>query len=373
MSTARVAVVGAGPGGVVAARRLKDLAGARVEVVLCERGGSADYLPGTIPTLLGETPPGHWRRRISLTDVEVRAGEAGEVSGDGVTVDGERIEADAVIAAPGLRLGAEAVPALPGVFALWDTDGAGAAMGAVHDLREGTVAVVVSSLLYRCPPAPYDMAMQLAALYRARDLDVGVVLTTPEEKPLATIGGGVPEFLRSSCASAGVELRTGFRPDLSSTNDDNLRSAGGEIVGYDLALVVPPHLRSPLLAGLPGEGPLVEVDRRFESAEAGLFVVGDAAATPLPRAADAAAAEGRTAADAVLERFGLAAVGEDHLPEPECFVGHGGGRFSRISLRFSEGLPPKGSAEVTLEGPSRRFADDFEAAFARWRALRGPG
>lgn len=372
MSTSRVMIVGAGPGGLAAARRLKDRAGDSVEVVLCERDGSADYLPGTIPTLLGETPPEHWRRRISILDVEVRAGEVDGVSGSGVTVNGERIEADAVVAAPGLRLDAQAVPALPGLFALWDPDGADAATGAVHDLRDGTVAVVISSLPYRCPPAPYGMAMQLAALYRAQGRDVGVVLTTPEEEPLSALGGGIPEFLRSSCASAGVELRTGFLPDLPSMTDGNLRFAGGESLGCDLALVVPPHVRSPLLAGLPGDGPLVEVDARFESAEAGLFVVGDAAATPLPRAADAAAAAGRTAADAVLDWLGLVA-GEAHLPEPECFVGHGGGLYSRISLRFPEGLPPEGRAAVTLEGPDPGLAEDFEAAFARWQALRGPG
>ena len=59
--------------------------------------------------------------------------------------------------------------------------------------------------------------------------------------------------------------------------------------------------------GWAGEGSLVPVLPRFESSEPGLFVVGDAAMVPLPRAADDAVAEGRTAADAILERLGLTA------------------------------------------------------------------
>jgi len=145
-----------------------------------------------------------------------------------------------------------------------------------------------------------------------------------------------------------------------------------EFRGGTVAVVVSslPY-RSPLLRRLPGEGPLVEVSPRFESAEPGLFVVGDAAMAPLPRAADAAAAEGRTAADAVLEGLGLSTEQEPHLPEPECYVGHGAGRYSRISLRYPDGLPPGGKAEVRIEGPSETFAAGFEASFDRWRELRG--
>ena len=116
---------------------------------------------------------------------------------------------------------------------------------------------------------------------------------------------------------------------------------------------------------------MVRVSSRFESMEPGLFVVGDAAMVPLPRAAGVAAAGGRTAADAVLERLGLSDGREPHLPEPECYVGHGGGLYSRISLRYPEGLPPVGSAQVMIEGPSRGLAAGFERSFDRWRELRG--
>ena len=55
-----------------------------------------------------------------------------------------------------------------------------------------------------------------------------------------------------------------------------------------LALVVPPHGPSPLLAELAGAGPLMSVRARFESPEPALFVIGDAATTsihgqPVPR------------------------------------------------------------------------------------------
>ena len=367
----RVAVVGSGPGGLAAALRLVERAGERVEVLLFEKNGTSEYLPGTIPVFLGESPRSRWRQRPSPGGLEVRLDEVEEVSGGGVKAGDGWVEADAVVAAPGLALDPDRVPDVSNVHAFWDLEGAEAASDAARRIPNGTVAVVISSLPYRCPPAPYAMAMELAAYCRNKGRDVRLLLTTPEETPLATIGGGVPEFLESSCAAAGVELVAGLEPDLARLAEGRLHRSHGVVADFDVALVVPPHKRSPLLAGLPDGGPLVKVSPRFESAEPGLFVVGDAAKVPLPRAADAAIAEGRTAADAVLERLGLAEGWEPHLPEPECYVGHGGGLYSRISLRYPDGLPPRGKPEVEIEGPSEGLAAGFEESFDRWRKLRG--
>jgi sulfide:quinone oxidoreductase len=368
VTTARVAVVGAGPGGLAAALRLKERAGDQIEVLLFEKEAMAEYLPGTISVFMGQTTRERWRRRLNPGGLKVRFGEADEVSGGGVRIEGEWVEADAVVASPGLALAPGRVPDAPNVHTFWDPEGAESASEAARGLRGGTVAVVVSSLPYRCPPAPYGVAMELAAYYRREGRDARVVLTTPEEVPLASIGGGVPEFLRSSCAAAGVGILTGFEPDLPRLENGRLCSRGGVEVGCDLAFVVPPHERSPLLARLPGEGPLAPVSPRFESAWPNLFVVGDAAMVPLPRAADVAAAGGRTAADAALEGLGLSGRREPHPPAPECYVPHGGGSYSRISLRYPDGLPPRARPEITLEGPSERLAAGFEASFDRWLA-----
>ena len=368
MTTARVAVVGAGPGGLAAASRLGERAGERIEVLLFEKEATAEYPPGTIPVFIGQTPRARWRRRLDPRGAKVGFGEVEEASGGGVRIDGGWVEADAVVASPGLALAPERVPDVPNVHTFWDPEGAERSSEAATGIRGGTVALVVSSLPYRCPPAPYGAAMELAAHYRREGRDVRVVLTTPEEVPLAAIGGGVPEFVMDSCAVAGVELLTGFEPDLPGLGDGRLRSRSGAEVVYDLAFVVPPHARSPLLAGLPGEGPLTPVSPRFESALANLFVVGDAAMVPLPRAADVAAAGGRTAADAVLENLGLCGGREPHPPAPECYLPHGGGSYSRISLRYPDGMPPLAGPEVTLEGPSAHLAAGFEASFDRWRS-----
>ena len=60
-----------------------------------------------------------------------------------------------------------------------------------------------------------------------------------------------------------------------------------------LELLAPPHHASPLLASLAGPWPLVPVDDRFESHRAGLFVAGDAAASPYPPLREPSSRRGR--------------------------------------------------------------------------------
>jgi sulfide:quinone oxidoreductase len=185
------------------------------------------------------------------------------------------------------------------------------------------------------------------------------------------VGGEAPAFLMDACAGAGVEFQGRFEPDLGASADGVLRARDGRELDYQAGLLVPPHRRSPALEGLDGDGPLVTVDERAESSVRGVFVVGDAAATRLPRAAGAAEAQGRTAADAVLARLGLADACAPHPPEASCYVLHAGGAVSRIRLRYPTGLPPDGEAQVAIDGPTPDLAHAAEGERRRFMRLAG--
>lgn len=362
-----VLVVGAGEAGLAAALRLRS-AGIRVRLVADQ--GRASYLPGTVDVMLGEAGATRFQQRLALDGIEVVAAPAEAVSGSGVRIDGSWVAADAVVAAPGLILEPGSVGPNGRGVGCWDIATAREVPALIAGVAKGVVAVVIASLPYRCPPAPYGLAMRLAQRARSRGAGVRVVLTTPEPHPLAALGSAPGDFLLAASARAGVEIRLSFSPDLQGLRHGQVMAADGRPLAADLALVVPPHRPSPLLAELAGPGPLVPVGAGFESAEPGLFVIGDAAATPYPRAAGAATASGAAAAETVLVRLGLAPVSALPSPQLDCYVGHGSGRFSRLRLRYPDGPPPEGRPEVEVSGPSEELRTEFASGFRHWRQLR---
>jgi len=368
---ARVIVVGAGPGGLSAAARLREHGPDGLEVLLVTRDGAATHLAGTIAAALGTHPAGHFMTAAAPPGVTCRNGEVTAADGAGVVVAGERLDADAVIAAPGLVPDTGALPSWSRARTGWDPVAAERHAADLDEVPGGRLIVAVCALPHRCPPAPYGLAMALARRHRGSGRFTKVCVVTPEPFPLMGVGGEAPAFLMESCAGAGVAFEGRFQVDLETSEDGILRARDGRELDYQLAFLVPPHRRAAMLAGLGGDGPLVAVDQYGETKVPGLFVVGDAAATGLPRAAGVAEAQGRTAADAALARLGLAPALEAHRPQPSCYIAHGGGAMSRIRLRYPGALPPDGEAVVEIDPPSPDLAHAAEGERRRFLRLAG--
>jgi sulfide:quinone oxidoreductase len=340
-------VVGAGPGGLAAAARLRECGGDALDVVLIAPGPRATFLAGTLDVALGDADPERFVVDVALDAVRCINATANEVTPDGVRVGRDRLNADAVIAAPGLSLALDAVPSWPRAVAAWDPESAERARAALPDVRAGRVLVAACSLPYRCPPAPFALAIRLAERhFNARHM-TRVVVATPEAVPLAGVGGDAPALVMEACAAAGVEVERSFAIDLETSEDGVLRTVGGRELRYDAAFLVPPHVRSTCLANLPGDGPLVAVGDRCSVEGTMLHVVGDAAATGLPRAAGVARGTAVAAADGVLDALGIAPAPPSQPIEASCFMYHAGGAVSRLRVIF-EGSEPR----VEIDGPS---------------------
>jgi sulfide:quinone oxidoreductase len=364
----RVVVVGAGPGGLAAAARLRDRGGESVEVVLISPGGRATFLAGALDAALGAAPPERFSAEVALDGVRCVDASVDAVAADGVTLGDERVEADTVIAAPGLALDVGGLPAWPRAVAAWDPVGAARARTALPEVSAGRVVVAVCSLPYRCPPAPFALAIGLAGKhFNARHM-TRVIVSTPEPFPLAGVGGEAPVLVMDACAAAGVEVEREFTVDLEASADGVLRSTDGRELRYDAAWLIPPHVRARCIASLPGEGPLVAVGDHGRVEDATLYVVGDAAATNLPRAAGVARDTAVIAADGALEALGIAPAPDPEPIEASCFMFHSGGAVSQLRLSAAGD-----ERRLEIDGPSLDLVHAREGERRRFLAAAGGG
>jgi sulfide:quinone oxidoreductase len=368
MGRARVIVVGAGPGGLAATRYL---AGSRqVQVTLVQRAGEATFLPGILPVLLGLRPAAAYRHALASASVQVVPGEVvGLAAGRVRLADGTALTADAIIAAPGLVTDAAAIPAGARSFAVWELAQAAAAHQALQTFTTGRLVIAISGLPYRCPPAPYGLALALQAQFQERGRAVEVVLTTPEARPLQTLGERVPRFLEQLASAGNVVLQTGFQVDPAACRDGLLAATDGRRISYDLGLFIPPHRRPAFLAELAGNGPLVPVDTHQRTPLDRTWVIGDVAATPLPRAIGAAEAQGQTAAEDALATLDLRPPAAPTTPALSCYVWTSPAQAAHIQVRFPRGLPPAGAPDIALEPPSAALLAAALEAGAEWARL----
>ena len=126
---ARVAVLGAGPAGLVAARRLAREPG--LDVLLVAPGGVARHHAGTLDVLLGANAA-EFTHPVAVPNVQLIRGAASELRPGAVTVGGRVLEVDAVVVAVGLELELAAIAQTPGVAVAWDVPTAAAARSEVR-------------------------------------------------------------------------------------------------------------------------------------------------------------------------------------------------------------------------------------------------
>ncbi len=273
-----------------------------------------------------------------------------------IDIGGETIEADALVVA----LGAETVPdAVPGLVEhghdVYDSAQVPAAAEALASMSEGRVAIGIFGAPYRCPPAPYELALLANEAAESRGAKLDFQTFTPQPMSLPVLGTTGCEVVEGRLGIRGIGFTANAKAE--RVEPGRVVLAGGGEFPFDLLLAVPPHRCPQLLveAGLAQPAGWVKVNpRTLETETEGVWAVGDCTAIPLatgqplPKAGVLAEAEGRVVAERI------AATLNDIRPEAEfdgqgaCYLEIGGGEAMMVRGRFLAEPAP----EVELVGPS---------------------
>jgi|SRR5581483_3924700 len=215
-----VLVLGGGIGGIVAASLLRKRLSRDHSVVLVERESQHVFSPSLLWLMIGARREEQISRPIAAlakSGIELVQGEIDEI--DPLTrrvhVGGQNILADYIVVALGAELTPETIPGLAEAgHNFYTLAGAQSFDHARAELRGGRVVVLVGGIPFKCPAAPYEAAMLLAADARKRGMQeaVTVDLYTPEPGPMPVAGPKVSAQVRQL-----VESRVcAFTPSMSS-------------------------------------------------------------------------------------------------------------------------------------------------------------
>ncbi len=343
----RVLVLGGGFGGIATAVALRDRLAPADEVVLVERrptfvmGLRKNWaLAGTSTIAEGERP------LVALVDRGIRV-VAGTITtidplARSADVDGQRLEADALVVALGAMRDPDAIPGFRDhAIDVYDAAASAAGAAAIDGFAGGRIVIGVFGAPYPCPPGPYELALLLAERMEARGTPGGIFVFTPQPGSLPILGTDACASFDGRLANAGITLRP--KTQATSVEAGAVLTADGARIPFDLLLGVPPHRVPPVVAaaGLTGPSGWVAVDARtLETRFPGVWAIGDVTAIPLangmplPKAGVFAHAEGEVVAARIADSLAGREPTATFSGQGMCFLETGRGAATMVQGDF---------------------------------------
>jgi sulfide:quinone oxidoreductase len=315
------------------------------------------FYPSLLWLMIGKRNPQAIRRPLApLAEmrIEVVHGEITALDAEARTiqVDGQALTGDYLIISLGAELAPETIPGLAQAgYNLYTLEGMETLYQALSTFTAGKLALVVASLPYKCPAAPYEAAMLLEYFFRKRHVreQVELELYAGEPGPMGVAGPQVSRAVRDMVEQKGIH----YFPDQYVTcvdpQDRQLSFASGLTATYDLLAFVPPH-RVPRLAieaGLAPEGAWVPVDRcTLETRYPGVYAIGDITGIPLvigkplPKAGVFAHGQAEVVAHNIVAAITGKGEARGFEGHGECFIEMGDGKagFARGNF-YAEPAP----------------------------------
>jgi sulfide:quinone oxidoreductase len=374
----RVLILGGGFGGIATAHRLKQRLGDQVEVILVDRrpyfmvGFRKSWALVGASTLDAGQKPIDSLSRIGV-DVRRATIEAIDPQEKSVTVDGEKIQGDAVVVALGAELYPSAVPGFAEyAYNVYDPNDILRAEKALDEFKGGRLVIGIFGAPYKCPPAPLEMAMLIHDKLKRSGVKASIEVFTPQPVTLPILSQASCDLVESRLSEIGIQTYGHHKA---------LRIEPGEVIfekrkiGFDLLLGVPPHRAPGVLreSGLTGESGWVEINpRTCATSFEGVYAIGDstqimlANKKTLPKAGLFAELMGETVAERLADEFNGKEPTAQFSGEGGCYFEVGNGEAMMIKGNFLAEPAPV----VELTESSKEFYDQkvrFETdRWARW-------
>lgn len=360
-----VVILGGGVGGLTTAKYLARWLPQEHRIVLVERNTQHCFSPSLLWLAFG------WRRpeaicrpvralvppRVEVVQASV---EGIDLKGREVRANGQAIGYDYLVVSLGATLAYDAAPGLfPAAYSFYELEQAIRLRDTLQGFRGGKVAIVIPSVPYKCPPAPYEMSFLLDYFLRKRGMRESspIAIYTPEPAPLQAAGPSAGRALLALLQERHIAFMPNHRWASIDPEKRVLTFANGGTAEYDLLIAIPPHQAPPVVqkAGLTDQRGWIPVDKEtLRTSTPAVYALGDVTIIPLPtgfalpKAGVFAHAQGKVVARNITAEStgGPTAIFNGY---GACFLETGYGKAGFVSGVFytQEGFP-----EIRLRSPA---------------------
>lgn len=275
-----------------------------------------------------------------------------------------RVHYDYLIIALGVELAPELIPGLKeNSLILYDLNDVQKIRDAIRRIKSGRIAMAITGLPYKCPPAPYEAALLIRSVLEEEGSSSLIQMDFYSPTPITLPAGGpkVSEDILQILKSHNIGFHGNHKT--VSVEPDKIKFESGE-AGFDLLIAVPPH-KAPHVAvdcGLAQPGKFIEVDRKCKTKFENVFAIGDVNQImvtdkiAVPKAGIFAEGEGITVARNIISKIKKEAENEVFDGKGGCYLetGKNVAGYIRVDM-YAEPNPV-----TELESPSPEFFSQKE-------------
>jgi len=285
-----IIILGGGIGGLVTANKLNKKAGKNARIILIDKNPNHVYAPSFLWFMLGKRKAEKIQKPLSLLKqkgIEFINEEVIAIDSKNklVKTKNQNLLYDYLIISLGAELAPEKISGLAesgyNMYALKDvkrlkTD--------LENFTGGKIAIIISSLPFKCPAAPYEVAFLLDEYFQKKGLRniSEIQIYTPEVLPLPATGSDIGK----SVMKILMERKIGFNPEVKlvsvNTNKKELQFENDKTANFDLLIFIPPHQGPQVVkdSGLGNEAGWITVDKNtLKTKYDSIFAIGDAITT----------------------------------------------------------------------------------------------
>lgn len=293
MNKSSVIILGGGVGGIVTANKLAKLLPPHYEITLIEKNEFHSFAASFLWQMVNKrkhsqvTAP---LKKLVDSRVKILFEEVKQIDAENklIITEKNQLHFEYLV----IALGAE-VDQSP--FAQNNTDvhhyytvgGTEKLRKALLKFNGGKISLVVSSMPYKCPGAPYEGAMLIKDFFNKHQAkkNVSVDIYTPENLPLPVAGPELGNSVKEILDMKGV----GFHPLQQTTSinydEKKIAFASGLSADYDLLVLIPHHKVPEVISksALADQSGWVPVDKgTLETKYKNVFALGDVTSITIP-------------------------------------------------------------------------------------------
>ncbi|MBT3329126.1 MAG: NAD(P)/FAD-dependent oxidoreductase [Nitrosopumilus sp.] len=279
----------------------------------------------------------------------------------------ENISFDFLIISMGAVLVPEKIPGLvENGFNLYDHNQLDQIHQKLNKIKNGKIAIVITGMPYKCPPAPFEASLLIDSMLRKRGIRDSIQIDFYSPAPITLPAAG-PEVSKQILDLVNSEKIIFHHSKKIKCVESKKLIFENDEADFDILLAIPPHIAPKVIydSNLAKEPGFIPIDRDCKTPYQNIFAVGDVTSLvvidsmAVPKAGIFAEGEGIIVAKNIISKLESKETSVLFDGKGGCFLESGKDTASIIEVdMFTDPKPSTHLTESTSDNLSKKL--DFE-------------